>query len=168
MLHRVQRGELAAVHVRRDKRKGLRIQVKPRGSSPRGSCPPALWRGPPCACPRRRRPAARRRDRAQQLGVVAAGALHVVVEDPSEALLVLRAHEHPDTTPCRQATLLGGRGRPPGEAQVLGLMPAAQTCPIEGLDSRIPLAAATAPPGTRRTGNGDMVRDACRGPRPIA
>ncbi len=29
VLHRVQRGELAAVHVRRGKRKGLRIQVKP-------------------------------------------------------------------------------------------------------------------------------------------
>ena len=29
VLHRVQRGELAAVHVRHGKRKGLRIQVKP-------------------------------------------------------------------------------------------------------------------------------------------
>ena len=29
VLHKVQRGELAAVHVRRGKRKGLRIQVKP-------------------------------------------------------------------------------------------------------------------------------------------
>src|ERR1039458_6825275 len=29
--------------------------------------------------------------------------------------------------------LAGGRGRPPSEAQVLGLMPAAQLCPAEGL-----------------------------------
>jgi hypothetical protein len=29
VLHRVQRGELPAVHVRHGKRKGLRIQVKP-------------------------------------------------------------------------------------------------------------------------------------------
>jgi len=28
-LHKVQRGELAAVYVRRGKRKGLRIKVKP-------------------------------------------------------------------------------------------------------------------------------------------
>ena len=34
ILHKVQRGELAAVHVRRGRRSGLRIQVKPGQTGP--------------------------------------------------------------------------------------------------------------------------------------
>ena len=34
VLHKVQRGELAAVHVRRGRRSGLRIQVKPGQTGP--------------------------------------------------------------------------------------------------------------------------------------
>src|SRR5262249_44813514 len=34
VLHKVQRGELAAVHVRRGRRSGLRIQVKPAQAGP--------------------------------------------------------------------------------------------------------------------------------------
>ena len=40
-------------------------------------------------------------------------------------------------------TLARGRGRPPSEARVLGLMPAAQLAPQRAYLSRVPLAAAT-------------------------